>query len=261
MIPSIGFGTFRLKKDDIDIALPHAIANGYNHIDTALAYNNQEFIANALGKNGIDRDKLWLTSKVGLKPKKNSKKSTLTIKQSIEKCLQDLNTKFIDLVLIHSPTDQKEDINTWNTLEEYHKQGYIKHIGVSNFKEDELQNILDNCVIKPYTNQIELSPFFVRNDLVKFCKDNNIIVTGHSSLVKGEKFDDKTICKLADEYKTSPAQILLQWSKQNDYVVLPRSSQKNHIVENISTDFLICDNDMFQLNNLDCRYATHPQYV
>jgi diketogulonate reductase-like aldo/keto reductase len=255
-IPCIGFGSYRLKKDDIEKALPVALANGYRQIDTAELYKNQKFIAETLGKHQVDRDKIWITSKIDRFSIRDG-----TVTKSIQKILNELNTKYIDLVLLHAPTEAKSDIMAWEIVEEYHNKGIFRNIGVSNYKENDLKNILEKCTVKPFTNQIELSPFFVRDDLVDFCKKNDIKVTGHSSLVKGEKFNDNTVKMMADKYSTSPAQILLSWSKQKGYIVLPRSCNTDHIIENINNTVKLEENDMDELSKLSCNYATHPQYL
>jgi diketogulonate reductase-like aldo/keto reductase len=146
-------------------------------------------------------------------------------------------------------------------MEEFYRQGIIKKIGVSNFDVHHMEMINDFSQVPIYTNQIELSPFLKRPNVVKYMNEHNIKVSAHSSMAKGEKFDDETIVKIANKYGKTPAQIMLKWGLQNNYHIIPRSSKKEHIAEDITlSDFNINDNDMEELNNINITHITHPQY-
>lgn len=257
MIPAFGYGSYKLNKESIEKTLPVAISCGCTHIDTAELYRNEKHISSTLKSNEIDRDGIWITSKVDAFSVRDGLKFC---HQSIQKSLLDLDTKNIDLMLLHSSVDDDKNLIAWRVLEEYHKKGIIKNIGVSNYKENDLDNILKNCIVRPLTNQIELSPFCTRNNLVKYCNDNNIIITGHSSLTKGEKLNDPKLKEIADEYKVTTAEILLQWSKQKKYIIIPRSSSVEHTITNFSCDFNIKCKDLERLDNLNCDYYTHPKF-
>ena len=277
-IPRIGFGTYRLNEDGIKSGLVCALSCGtaisetkelkseskidykkYVHIDTAFLYKNQKHIGSVIKKLKIPREDIWITSKVDKFSINGGKKD---IDKCISKCLKDLGVHYIDLLLLHAPANtMADDLAAWKILEDYHLRGIIKHIGVSNYKEEHLRNILANSTIKPYTNQIEVSPFFTREKLVKFCKDNGIIVTAHSSLTKTEKFGDPILVEIATKYSVTQAQILLKWGLQKDYVIIPRSKNPDHVIENTKLDFVISDEDIEKLDQLNINYATHPQYL
>jgi diketogulonate reductase-like aldo/keto reductase len=146
-------------------------------------------------------------------------------------------------------------------LEDLYKNNYIRNIGVSNYRENELEFFNKNIVIKPFTNQIEVNPFCTRVKLIDYCRKNNIPITAHSPLAKGEKFNDNVLINIANKYNVSPAQLMIRWSLQNNLIVIPRSQSKTHIKENIVHNFIIKDEDMILLNNLNCNYATHPKYL
>jgi diketogulonate reductase-like aldo/keto reductase len=253
--PEISFGTYRLGKDTYS-SLEYALVNGYNSIDTAALYQVEPIIGDFIGKNEINRSNIWITSK--LNPKTYSK-SEEDIRSSIRKTLQDLNTNYLDLYLIHKPQDDCI-IKCWSVLEEFYHQGIFKNIGVSNFDIPHMEIIKQFSTVPIYTNQIELSPFLKRPNVVKYMNDNNIIVSAHSSLAKGEKFDDDTLVKIAKKYNKTPAQIMLKWALQNNFRIIPRSSKQNHIIEDISLDFNINNNDIIELNNINITHITHPQY-
>ena len=252
----INFGTYRLNEKEINLSLETALSVGYKSIDTACLYKNETFIGNYIKKNEIPRNEIWLTSK--LSPKIIPKSESEIIK-SILSTLTELNTDYLDLYLIHAPIDA-HIIKCWSILEQFKREGVFRNIGVSNFKITHLQKITDFSTTPIFTNQIELSPFLTRTDLVTYMKEHNIPISAHSSLTKGEKLSDPTLVQVAKTYRKTPAQILLNWGLQSNYNVLPRSSNPSHIRENINLNFAICEEDMSILNNLNCNYQTHPQY-
>jgi diketogulonate reductase-like aldo/keto reductase len=254
--PIINFGTYRLTEKDINLSLETALSVGYRSIDTACLYKNEKFIGDYLGKNAISRDSIWITSK--LSPRVIPKSEDEIIK-SITTTLTELNTDYLDLYLIHAPIDE-HIVKCWSILEQFKQKGIFRNIGVSNFNVSQLQKITDFSTTPIFTNQIELSPFLTRTNLVSYMKEHNIPISAHSSLTKGEKLSNPVLCDIAKKYDKSPAQIMLIWGLQNGYNVIPRSSNPLHIKENIELDFSISDGDMKTLNDLNCEYYTHPQY-
>jgi diketogulonate reductase-like aldo/keto reductase len=255
--PQISFGTYRLGKDTYQ-ALENAIINGYRAIDTASLYQIEPVIGEYLCKNQINRSELWITSK--LNPKTYTK-SVDEINDSIRKSLRDLNTSYLDLFLIHRPPNDDDIIKCWSALEDFYKQGIFRNIGVSNFDISHMEKIREFSTIPIYTNQIELSPFLKRPNVVNYMNQHGIMVTAHSSLAKGEKFDDFTIRQISNKYDKTPAQIMLKWALQNNYNIIPRSSKKDHISEDFSLNFTINPDDMNELNSITTTHITHPQYV
>jgi diketogulonate reductase-like aldo/keto reductase len=146
-------------------------------------------------------------------------------------------------------------------MENFYKRGIFKNIGVSNFDVHHMETIRNFSTTPIYTNQLELSPFLKRPNVVKYMRENGIRITAHSSLAKGEKFSDPVITRMASKYNRSAAQIMLAWAKQNDYSIIPRSSKRSHIAEDICLDFNISTEDMNELNGITDVHITHPQYI
>ncbi len=254
--PKISFGTYRLLDSTYD-SIEHALSCGYRAIDTASLYKCEHIIGNYLSKNEVNRSELWITSK--LNPK-IMEKSENDIIESINKTLSDLNTNYLDLYLIHCPKEQ-HNIKCWDILERYYKNGTFKNIGVSNFDIKHMEQIKEFSTIPIYTNQIELSPFLKRPNVIKYMTDNNIIVSAHSSLAKAEKLDDEILKMVANKYNKSVPQIMLNWGLHNNYHIMPRSSKKYHIEENLELKFKINDDDIELINSINYNHITHPQYV
>ncbi len=254
--PQISFGTYRLGDNTYN-ALKDAFNNGYQSIDTASLYKCEHFIGHFLKENEINRSDVWITSK--LNPKVMDK-SEGVILESIYKTLSDLNTNYLDLFLIHCPNNEDINIKCWNIIEKLYKNGTFRHVGVSNFSVEHLEQIKNFSSTPIYTNQIELSPFLKRPIVCDYMKKNNILISAHSSLAKGEMFDNITIKNIAEKYNKTPAQIMLKWGLNNDYHIMPRSSKNSHIFDNNNLDFELNDDDMNKLNNIDICHITHPKY-
>ncbi len=256
-LPPISFGTYRLGESTYD-SLNLALACGYKSIDTAALYKCENIIGNYLTKNEINRNELFITSK--LLPTIMIKNES-DILESINKTLSDLNTKYLDLYLIHCPKDKDINIKCWDIIEKFHKNGIFKNIGVSNFDIHHMEDIRNHSNTHIYTNQIELSPFLKRPNVIKYMNDNNIIVSAHSSLAKGEMFHCNLLQEFSHKYNKTPAQIMLKWGLQNNFHIMPRSNKKNHICDNINLDFIISNEDINELNNIPIVHTTHPKYI
>jgi diketogulonate reductase-like aldo/keto reductase len=254
--PIINFGTYRLKELEIPVALETALKVGYRSIDTASLYLNEQYIGKFIKENEITRSSLWITSK--LNPKIVSK-SPDTIIKSIKTTLENLQTDYLDLFLLHAPSVDNME-KCWSVLENFKRQGIFRNIGVSNFKPEHIEQILKFSSEPIFTNQIELSPFLTRQPIVKYMREKSICISAHSSLAKGEKFDNLQLINVSNKYLKTPAQIMLKWAIQNNYNVIPRSGNPIHIKEDFDLDFVIEPNDIELLNSLNSDYYTHPQY-
>ena len=250
----ISFGTYRLSNNTYK-ALDYALNNGYNSIDTASLYKCEHIIGQYLKENEINRNNIWITSK--LNPKIMDKNEG-DILESINKTLKELDTNYLDLFLIHCPTSN--NIKCWSIIEQLYKNGTFRNIGVSNFSVEHLEEIKNFSSTPIYTNQIELSPFLKRPIVCDYMKKNNIIISAHSSLSKGEMFDNIIIKNMADKYNKTPAQIMLKWGLNNDYHIMPRSANKSHIIDNYNLEFELNKTDMDELDNIDITHITHPKY-
>ena len=254
--PQVSFGTYRLGDNTFN-SLDNALKNGYRSIDTASLYKCEHLIGQYLKENEINRSDIWITSKLNPKIMDKSEGDILA---SIYKTLSDLNTNYLDLFLIHCPNNENTNIKCWSIIEQLYKNGTFRHIGVSNFSVEHLEEIKNFSSTPIYTNQIELSPFLKRPIVCDYMKKNNIIISAHSSLAKGEMFDNITIKNIANKYKKTPAQIMLKWGLNNNYHVMPRSSKNSHIIDNYNINFELNDDDMEELNNIDITHITHPKY-
>jgi len=251
---SIGFGTYRLNEKTYDSTL-QAINTGYNIIDTAPLYGNLVEVGRAIKDS--KRDDIFITTKIS-----RDSLETLNVVGSIKDSMTKLNVNYIHEVLLHEPINYKEN---WKLLSDFYQtdgKNLIGSIGVSNFNQNHLQDIIDDkTTLNPTVNQIEINPFLTRKTLTEFCINNSIEIVAHSPLAKGELFHKPELKDIANIYNVSPAQIMLKWGIQKGYRVIPRSKDCNHIEENINLDFTINDIHMIILDHLDCGYSTHPKYL
>lgn len=221
---------------------------GYRHIDTAELYRNEESVGNAvrdfLAESGVPREDVWVTTKLW-----PNNKNYNDVKISCQQSLNRLGLDYIDLYLIHSPYDQAHRLEQWRALIDLQKEGIVKSIGVSNYGIHHIEELWSHFEIKPAVNQFELTPYLTRTDLVSFCQEHDIVVESYSPLTKGIKLSDSKLISLAEKYQCTPAQLLLQWNLQHNYVTIPKSVTPSRIQENLETlshfkDNLITDDDL-----------------
>lgn len=251
-MPNLAFGTFKVNEgDDVQIILD-AINVGYRHFDTAAFYNTEEALGKAIKKSGIPREEFFVTTKVW-KTCMGYEES----KKSFEESLEKLDMDYVDLLLIHWPRpDEKSDwkklaIETWKAFEEIYKEGKTKAIGVSNFLNHHMQNILDNCEVVPMVNQIEFHPGYIQKDVVDFDKEHGIVVEAWSPLGRERVFKDELLNKLAEKYGKSVAQICLAFAIQMDVVPLPKSSSVERMKQNMDIDFELEEEDFEKIVNME----------
>lgn len=248
-IPQIGFGTSLLIGEECKDNIKNALNAGYRHIDTAAIYKNEKEIGQAIRESNIPRDEIFITSKVW----KDSMGYENAIK-SFNKTLEDLGLEYIDLFLIHWPSNQDKAINieTWKALEDLYEAGKVKAIGLSNFLKHHLEWILDNSEIKPMVDQIEYHPGLTRPETVDFCKKNNIIVEAWAPLGKGKMLSNESLVKISHKYNKSVAQLCIKWCIQNDILPLPKSSNIERMKQNLDVfDFTISKEDMDFINTME----------
>ncbi|VVT50718.1 uncharacterized protein SAPINGB_P002857 [Magnusiomyces paraingens] len=237
-IPAVALGVYETPSGEAAKVVEYALSQGYRHIDSAAAYHNEQQVGqgilNFLEKTpNVKREDIFYTTKIKERDQ-GYENATRAIKHSLELVK---GLEYIDLVLVHSPLSSREKrLGTWKALQEAVDAGLIKgSIGVSNFGIHHLKELLswDGLKYKPSINQIELSPWLQRTELVQFCKDNGIAVEAYSPLTRGEKLDDPKLISLAKKYNKSPAQILIKWSLQKGFIPLPKSVHKDRIKSNI----------------------------
>lgn len=254
-IPSLAYGTWLIKNSDAYKCVTMALDAGYRHIDTAQVYRNEAEVGRAIREYNIDRKDIYLVSKVNA-----CHKDYKSAKRSIYNSLRRLGVDYIDLMLIHSPQpwDEfrgkrryfKENIEVWRALEEAYRDGKVKAIGISNFLIDDIQNILDNCTIRPMVNQIEIHIYETPVELINFCKDNDIIVESYSPIDHGAALKNELIKHMAEKYHVSVAQLCIKYTLQLNTISIPKASSKEHIEENLKLDFEISEEDMEYLIKL-----------
>lgn len=251
-MPNLAFGTFKVNEgDDVQIILD-AINVGYRHFDTAAFYNTEEALGKAIKKSGIPREEFFITTKVW-----KTSMGYEGAKKSFEESLEKLDMDYVDLLLIHWPRPDAEsdwkklDIETWKAFEEIYKEGRAKAIGVSNFLNHHIQNILDNCEVVPMVNQIEFHPGYIQKDVVDFDKEHGIVVEAWSPLGRERVFKDELLNKLAEKYGKSVAQICLAFAIQMDVVPLPKSSSVERMKQNMDIDFELEEEDFEKIVNME----------
>ena len=251
-MPNLAFGTFKVNEgDDVQIILD-AINVGYRHFDTAAFYNTEEALGKAIKKSGIPREEFFVTTKVW-----KTCMGYEGAKKSFEESLEKLDMDYVDLLLIHWPRPDAEsdwkklDIETWKAFEKIYKEGKTKAIGVSNFLNNHMQNILDNCEVVPMVNQIEFHPGYIQKDVVDFDKKHGIVVEAWSPLGRERVFKDKLLNKLAEKYGKSVAQICLAFALQMDVVPLPKSSSVERMKQNMDIDFELEKEDFEKILNME----------
>ncbi len=278
---SVGLGTWKATGDLVISTVKNAIDIGYRHIDTAAIYQNENEIGQALTdafKNNIlKREELFITSKLWNDAHESSN-VILALKESLNK----LQLDYLDLFLIHWPVAIKQGvifpsevseyisleklpiIETWKQLEKAKNEGLVKHIGVSNFSVKKLKDLVTKSNIKPEVNQVEMHPLLQQNELLNYCKEEDIIITGYSPLGSGDRSSEmkaknepnlmelKKIKNIALKHGASTAQILIAWQLNRGTSVIPKSTSKDHLIDNFNAGSIILDEgDMQEIKTLD----------
>jgi diketogulonate reductase-like aldo/keto reductase len=255
-IPVMGVGVWMIDNEDVVQVVKDALELGYRHIDTAQSYLNEEGVGRAIRESGIPREEIFVTTKLEGDIKNYDKAVT-----EIDKSLERLDMDYVDLMLIHSPQPwahfREEDnhffegnLEAWRALEEAYEAGKIKAIGVSNFQQIDLKNLIENGKVKPMVNQVLAHITNVPTDVIEYSQSQDIVVEAYSPIAHGAILDHPTIKEIAEKYEVSSAQLSLRYVLQLDMVALPKSTNKDHMRDNAAFDFTISDEDMRTLNEL-----------
>lgn len=247
-MPQLGFGVFQVPDlSQAEQAVKDAIDVGYRLFDTAAAYQNEEAVGKAINHSGIDRSEFFVTSKLWVDHFTYEK-----AKKGIDESLEKLGMDYMDLYLLHQPFG--DTAGAWRALEEAQKAGKIKSIGVSNFYPDQLKNLELMSDVKPAVNQIEVSPWFQRDENVKFIQGEDIAVEAWAPFAEGKRdiFTNETIAEIGEKYGKKNGQVILRWLLQRGIVVIPKSVHKARMEENFDVfDFELSDEDMKKMSTLD----------
>lgn len=272
LIPAIGLGTWKSSEEDAYTAVLSALKAGYKHIDTAAVYHNESAVGRAIKDSGIPRNELFITTKLWSTQHRDPK-------AALDGSLKRLGLDYVDLYLVHYPVAFKTDnikdgnpfcfpllpngkrdidivdwdfVKTWKLVQTLPESGKCRAVGVSNFSINNLKELLNSGdVVVPAVNQVEIHPQLPQDELVQFCKSNNIVVEAYSPLgSSGSKMlTDETLMSIADKYDAQPAQILINWGISRGYCVLPKSITPKRIEANARI-IEISDQDLLKITNI-----------
>lgn len=254
-IPVIGFGVWQVPDDVVVDATLKALEVGYRHIDTAYLYLNERGVGEALRRSGLDRDDIFVTTKVW-----NTDHGYDETLRAFDKSTGLLGIDEVDLYLIHWPTPARDIyLDSWRALIRLREEGRARSIGVSNFHEAHLRKIIDETGVIPAINQIELHPWLPQTHLRDIDARLGIKTEAWSPLGSGRLIDDPVIAEVAAKHGKSPAQVMVRWSIQLGNIVLPKSVTPERIEQNIDVfDFVLDDADMAAIATLESGRRTGP---
>lgn len=254
-IPQIGFGVWQVPDDIVTEATLAAFDAGYRHVDTAAVYGNERGVGEAIARSGLDRDDLFITTKVW-----NDRQGYEQTMRAFETSLGLLGIDEVDLYLVHWPTPARDlYLDTWKALIDIHATGRARSIGVSNFHEAHLVLIIDETGVIPVLNQIELHPWLPQTHLREVDAKFGILTEGWSPLGSGQLIDDPVIGSIASKHGCTAAQVMVRWQIQLGNVVLPKSVTPERIRQNIDVfGFSLDAEDMAQIAGLESGKRTGP---
>jgi 2,5-diketo-D-gluconate reductase B len=242
-IPRLGLGTRQLLGDECYTTVLQALQMWYTHIDTAAVYHNEDIIGQAIMDSGIYREKIRLTTKIFV----NHYQTTELILQSIHHSLSELQTTYLDLVLLHRPTNHEEHHLVFDTFLALQSQGIIKHIGVSNFNSEQLLDAISYTNNNIYAYQWEYHICLDQNKILSICKENNVLFEAYSPLAHGKLWNNLTIINalnsIANKHQISPSQVMLSWLRSQHIIILPKTTKRDHLFENMMLDHITLDEE------------------
>lgn len=251
-IPQLGYGVYQVSKDECERCVRDALAVGYRHIDTAQSYFNEEEVGNAIVKSGVQREEVFLTTKVWIE-----NYGYEACKKSVRESMKKLQTNYIDLMLLHQPFS--DYYGAWRALEDLYSEGILRAIGVSNFYPDRLVDLCSFARIKPMINQVETHPHNQQIEAQKWMDQYGVQIEAWAPFGEGRGglFENETIAKIAAKYGKTVAQVILRWELQRDIVVIPKSVHKDRMEQNFNVfDFELSDKDMKVMASLDKKQSS-----
>jgi diketogulonate reductase-like aldo/keto reductase len=247
-MPIIGFGVYQIPDTkECEQAVYDAIITGYRLIDTAASYMNEEAVGRAIKRSGVPREELFITTKLWVQDTGYG-----NTKKAFEKSLHKLQSDYLDLYLIHQPFG--DVFGSWRAMEELYREGKIKAIGVSNFRDDRLLDLTLRNEVIPAVNQVETHPFNQQIESAKLMKEYNVQIESWAPFAEGRNdlFHNEVLVSLAEKYTKSVAQVVLRWLTQRGVVVIPKSVRKERIIENFNIfDFELSHEDIERIAALD----------
>jgi 2,5-diketo-D-gluconate reductase A len=249
-IPQLGFGVFQIDPAETAEAVARALEVGYRHIDTAQMYENEREVGEGIRRSGLDRGEVYVTSKLS-----NAYHRPDDARRSFDETLTKLGSDYVDLFLVHWPLPTLYDgdfVSTWRALEELHREGRARSIGVSNFEVHHLERLAAECEVAPAVNQIELHPYFQNVEVRRYGEEHGIATQAWSPIAQGRVLGDDTLVEIAERLGRSPAQVILRWHIQRGSIVFPKSTTPARIEENFALfDFELEPEDLRRIDALD----------
>lgn len=251
-MPMEGFGVFQVPEAAVcERAVSSALECGYRLIDTAAAYFNEEAVGEAIKKSGVAREELFITTKLWIQDAgyENAKKA-------FQVSLDKLGLDYLDLYLIHQPMN--DYYSSWRAMEELYEEGKVRAIGVCNFYPDRLADLCMNAKVVPAVNQVELHPFFAQTGAMEYMEEAGVIPEAWGPLAEGKHgiFTHPVLTEIGAKYGKSAAQVALRWNIQRGVVVIPKSTHKERMEENINIwDFELEEEDMTAIAALDLGHS------
>lgn len=251
-MPMVGYGVYQVSKEECERCVLDALAVGYRSIDTAQSYFNEEQVGNAIAKSGVPREEIFLTTKVWVEHYGYEE-----AKKSVLESMRKLQTEYLDLVLLHQPFS--DYYGAYRALEDLYEEGKLRAIGVSNFYPDRLVDIASFSRVKPMVNQVETHPFHQQAEAKKWMDKYGIQMEAWAPFGEGRGglFENPVLAQLAEKYNKTTAQIILRWHIQRGIVVIPKSTHKARMEENLQVfDFVLEPEDMNRISALDKKQSS-----
>ncbi len=251
-MPRLGLGLYKTAVgNELSSAFRSAVTMGYRLFDTASSYKNEDGLGGAIASCPVPREELFITTKIW-----NNAQRIGSIESAFSRSLDRLGLEYVDLYLIHWPVPGCY-LDTWMALEDIFRSGRARAIGVSNFDEYQLDEILEHGSIVPAVNQIEYHPLFVQDGIRRFCQQNGIVVQAAAPLARGAYLEKDVLAAIAEKYNRSPAQVGLRWILQKGCCVIPKSVRDDRLLENSQIfDFELDENEMTAIEALNENYRS-----
>jgi 2,5-diketo-D-gluconate reductase A len=247
-MPILGFGVFQIPAEQTEEAVAGALAAGYRHLDTAASYGNEEAVGRAIKSSGIPREELFVTTKLWIQARPGEE----AVKRAFDGSLQRLGLGYLDLYLIHQPLG--DYYTAWRAMQDLHRDGLIKAIGVANFYPDRLVDLIEHNEITPAVNQIETHPFFQRHADQQLMRERGVQIESWGPFAEGKNnlFSDPALTAIGGAHGKSVAQVVLRWLTQREVVVIPKSVRPERMTENLDIfGFQLTGDEMSQIATLD----------
>ena len=256
-VPQLALGTWLIDDDKAADAVKAALDIGYRHIDTAQAYANERGVGEGIRASGINREDIFVTTKVAAEHKDYKSAA-----EGIDGSLKALGLDYIDMMIIHSPQPWVEvnqsdnryfegNLEAWRALTDAYKAGKIKAIGVSNFLQEDIENIWNNAEVKPMVNQVLCHISNTPLELIEYCQNKGIVMEAYSPVAHGEALRIPAIAQMAEKYGVTVPQLCIRYDIQLGMIVLPKTANPVHMKSNSEVDFVISDEDMEILKHLE----------